>query len=268
MQKKNPLSNIYDYIRNVTKNYAFFTFYLLSRPKLLILPFKGVYLPQYLQYEWMSRFEINTFIDIGANDGNISKVISYLSPKTTIYAFEPIEQKKDLIKSKVESNIIVESMALSDHDGDQTFYEYDYQAASSFLKPNLKNKTFKKEISRKYTVKITTLDKYFSNKKIKRPIFIKMDTQGTENLIIKGGGKFLKQATLLIIEASFVKTYEDQCLFDDVYDSLIKLGFTYKGGMLDSHFYPIFGPLVQENAVFIKNGELSNYLLREGSDVS
>lgn len=252
------ISKIYNYFRSVTKNYTFFILYLITRPKLLLPLLKGIYLPQYIQYEWMGKFQINTFIDVGAHDGNISRVINYMFPQSTIFAFEPLKQKRDLIKSKIgPGNLIVETLALSNHVGSKNFYEYDYPAASSFLKPNLERKDFTKKIAKTYSVRITTLDKYFDKKKLKKPIFIKLDTQGTENLIIKGGQKVLRQVSLIIIEASFVKSYEDQCLFDEVYEALVKLGFVYKGGMLDSHFYPIFGPLIQENAIFIKKGELA-----------
>lgn len=231
------------------KNYFFFAIYLILRPELLILVFKGIYLPQYIQYEWIKKYNIGTFIDIGAFDGNISRVINYVFPKTTIFAFEPIPQKKSLIESKIQSkNLIVETLALSDHTGRQNFYEYDYLAASSFLKPN---SNFKKKIAKSYSVKITTLDQYFAKKKLEKPVFIKMDTEGTENLIIKGGKKFLKQASLLIIEASFIEYRNNQCLFDEIYSYLIKLGFTYMGSMPDSNYYPVFGPARVENAIFL-----------------
>ena len=233
------------------RNYAFFALYLLSRPKLLLLLFKGIYLPQYIQYEWISRFRINTFIDIGANDGNISQVINYLFPKATIFAFEPIKQKKNLIESKIKStNLIVETLALSDHTGSQIFYEYDFSPASSFLRPD--PKVFKKKIAKSYPVKIITLNQYFKKIQLKKPIFIKMDTEGTENLIIRGGQKLLKQASIIIVETSFTYYRKNQCLFDEIYSRLIKLGFTYKGNMPDSNYYPVFGPNRVENSIFIK----------------
>lgn len=235
------------------KNYTFFALYIFSRPKLMLLVFKGVYLPQYIQYEWTSKFKVNTFIDVGANDGNISQVINYISPKTTIFAFEPIKSKKSLIESKIKSNnLIVETLALSDHTGSQNFYEYDFSAASSFLKPNPKFFNKHIHIAKSYPVNIITLDQYFNKKKLKKPIFIKMDTEGTENLIIRGGQKLLEQTSLIIIETSFIKHRKNQCLFDEIYSSLIKLGFTYKGSMPDSNYYPAFGSTRVENSIFIK----------------
>lgn len=251
----------YNFINRSFKNCIFFTLYILSRPKLLKLVFEGIYLPQYLQYEWMSKFQINTFIDIGANDGNVSKAINYISPKTTIYAFEPIRKKKDLILSKIKSsNLIVEDLALSDHNGIQGFYEYNHSPSSSFLKPNSKVFTKSIKIAKSYPVKITTLDRYFNNKKIKKPIFIKMDAEGVEDLIIRGGRKLLNKASLVTIEVAFIESRKNQPPFDSIYGEMARLGFIYKGSIFDSYFYPIFGPKIYENSLFIRKGELSNYL--------
>lgn len=237
------------------KNYFFFAIYILLRPSLLKLIFKGIYLPVYLQYEWLKKYHIGTFVDVGALDGHVSKSINHIFPKTKIFVFEPILEKYNLIKSKIKSsNIIVENIALSDRQGESNFHEYDYTGASSLLYPEPKNKEiFGKHILKSYPVKLLTLDKYFKNKKLKKPIVLKMDTQGTENLIIKGGGKFLKDVSLIIVETSFVNFYQNQCSFEDIYLSLEKLGFVYKGKILDSDFYPFFGLAVQENSVFIRS---------------
>lgn len=256
------ISNLYSFLRGLSKNYTFFAFYLLSRPKLIrLMQEKGLYIPQYLQYEWFSKFSVNTFIDIGAHDGTISQVMNYIFPKAAIFAFEPIKNKKEVIESKIKSkNLTVESLALSNYIGTQDFYEYDYAPASSLLQ--FDPKIFKKNmnITKTYPVNITTLDKYFKRKKVKKPLFVKMDTEGTEDLIINGGQKLLKQASLIIIETGFVRSRKSQCLFEDIYRELTKLGFVYKGKMLDSYFYPIFGPMAHENSIFIKKDELSDYL--------
>lgn len=248
------LHNYVNHLKGAFKNYTFFALYLISRPKILTLIFKGIYIPQYLQYEWISKHQIGTFIDIGANDGNISKVINYLFPKTKIYAFEPIKRKVGSIKSRIISDkLVVESLALGDHTGYDMFYEYDFSAASSFLKPIPKNFNKHIQIAKSYLVKVTTLDLYFNQIKLKKPIIVKMDTEGTENLIIKGGQELLRQASSIIIESSFAKYRKNQCLFDEIYGYLTKLGFEYKGSMPDSNFYPVFGPVRVENAIFIKN---------------
>lgn len=259
MAKK--LFYFYNFIRRSFKNIVFFVLYILSKPKLLKLVFEGIYLPQYLQYEWMGKFRISTFIDIGANDGNVSEALSYISPKTSIYAFEPIKNKKDQILSKIKSdNLTVEEMALSDHSGIQDFYEYNHSPSSSLLKPNPKIFVDFIKVAKSYPVKITTLDRYFNKKVLRKPIFIKIDAEGVEDLIIKGGKRVLNKTSLVIIEIAFIKSRKDQPSFDDIYSKMTKLGFIYKGSMFDSFFYPVFGPKIYENSLFIKKEELSNYL--------
>ena len=60
---------------------------------------------------------------------------------------------------------------------------------------------------------------------------IKLDVQGYELPVIQGGINTLKQAKIVLIEVSFYEFYENQPLFDDVYDCLRKLGFEYRGNL-------------------------------------
>lgn len=255
------ISSFYNLTKRIYKNYTFFAFYVLSRPRLLIVAVKGIYLPQYIQFEWFKKFKIGTFIDIGANEGNVSNAIYYISPSTKIFAFEPLKGKDKLIGNKIKSkNLTVEPFALSDHRGTQTFYEYDYHPASSFMKPDPAKFSKHIHVAKSYPVRITTLDQYFKNKELKKPIFVKMDAEGTENFIIKGGQKTLKQVSFIVIETSFIKVRKTQCQFEEIYNQLTKIGFVYKGSMFDSFFYPLFGATVSENSIFIRKGDLLNYL--------
>ena len=87
-----------------------------------------------------------------------------------------------------------------------------------------------------------------------------MDTEGVEHLIIKGGQQILKKATLVVIECTFIEAHKNQSSFSILYEEMSRLGFIYKGSMLDSFFYPTFGPKIYENSLFIKKAELPNYL--------
>lgn len=255
------ISNFYNFTRRSLKNSTFFALYVLSRPSLLKIVLKGIYLPQYIQFEWFKKFKISTFIDIGANEGNVSNVINYISPSTKIFAFEPLKEKDKLIRNKLKSkNLTVEPLALSDHSGTQTFHEYNFHAASSFIKPDPTRFSKYMRVAKSYPVKMTTLDQYFKNKQLKKPIFVKMDVEGTEYFIIKGGQKTLKQVSFIVIETSFIQVRKTQCQFEEIYDQLTKLGFVYKGSMFDSFFYPLFGALACENSIFIRKGDLLNYL--------
>lgn len=239
------------------KNILFFFFYLICNLRLIPLALRNIYLPVFVQFEWLKRYNIATVIDIGANRGHTVKALRHIFPKATIYAFEPIKEECVKIKKRVSSpNLIVENVALSNKKGITTLYKYNYTPASSML-PFLTDYIKKfKGLSRfeRIQVETTTLDSYFENINLSDMVFLKIDTQGTEKLILEGGGNLLKDVSIIHIETSFVELYKNQCLFKDVYNYLIKLGFKYMGSVNEAHFYPIFEPYEVINSIFLKPG--------------
>lgn len=234
------------------RNVVFFLLYLLCNPRLIGLVFKNIYLPVYVQFEWLRKYNIQTIIDIGANCGHVTKTLYYLFPKATIYAFEPIKSESDKIcKSE---NIIVENIALSNKSGTATLYKNNYSPASSLLSitPSYARKNKILSVFKKITVKSTTLDSYFKNIKLSGIVFLKIDTQGTEKLILEGGRNLLKKVSIIHVETPFVELYKNQGFFEDIYDYLIKLGFRYMGNVNEANFYPIFGTSEVTNSVFLK----------------
>ncbi|NJO65558.1 MAG: FkbM family methyltransferase [Richelia sp. RM2_1_2] len=79
-----------------------------------------------------------------------------------------------------------------------------------------------------------------------------MDTQGYEDKVLSGGEKIIKSANVIIIETSFVKLYENQPLFNDIYSKLIEWGFSYAGS-LEQLVSPHTGKILQADSLFIKN---------------
>lgn len=245
------------------KNYSFFIIYLLYNPHLLFLFFKGIYLPVYIQFEWFKKYDIKTIIDVGACQGRVSKSLNYLFPEAKIYAFEPIEENfKQLARKLNTGKATLEKIALSHQTGNSTFYVNKYLPASSILPleanhlkrhPHMAN-------AKKTTVKTTTLDSYFKNKRLKKIVFLKIDTQGTEHLVLRGGQEFLSQVSIIHIETSFSKMYKNQGDFNDIYKILTGSGFRYFGEARESQFYPIFNLSGSANSIFINNQLMSQTL--------
>lgn len=182
-------------------------------------------------------------------------VLNYLFPKATIYAFEPIEENCRIIKAKFFSkNIVLEETALSNKMGKATFYKNYCGPASSLLPLKQKFKKKYKFLSEaeKIEVKTTTLDVYFKNRKIKEKIFLKIDVQGVEDLVLEGGKNFLRKVSIIHIETSFKGIYKGQCLFEEIYNYLTKLGFRYLGEIPGSDFYPSFEPRGWVNSIFMR----------------
>lgn len=237
------------------KNILFFFFYLICNPRLIPLALKNIYLPVLVQFEWLRKYDISIIIDIGASSGQVTKALYCLFPKAIIYAFEPLKTECARIQSKILSkNIIVENVALSNRSGTATLYKNSFSPASSML-PFLpeyakKNKNISK--FEKVKMKTITLDSYFKNIKLSGIVFLKIDTQGTEKLILEGGENLLRNVSIIHIETSFVGLYKNQYFFKDVYDYLINHGFEYMGSDNEAHFYPVFGPSETTNSIFLK----------------
>lgn len=237
------------------KNYIFFAIYLSLNPRLIRLTILNkVYLPIFVQFEWLKNYEIGTIIDAGAHQGKVSQSIKILFPNALVYAFEPNDKFHSVISEVIKKDLTLAPFALSDKNSKATFYNYKDPAMSSLLPLN---KKAQKEASLDKVVNTqvhtVTLDSYFKDKKLKKNIFLKIDTQGAEELILKGGKKLLKKILIIHVETFFDPLYENQTLFENVYKFLTSQGFRYIGEAQESYFYPRFGPPEITNSVFINS---------------
>jgi FkbM family methyltransferase len=208
-----------------------------------------------LDTPWFKSLGIDTVLDIGANTGQFTRTILALLPNANIYSFEPLpdcfEQLQEFA-SKHE-NIKVFNTGIGDESGVISFEQNEYSPSSSFLKINDTHKqafTFT-EMSNSVDVKIERLDDITQSLNLGKSLFIKIDVQGYEDKVLKGGSETIKKAKVVIVETSFVPLYESQPLFDDVYCVFKEWGFSYFG-MNDQLSDPNTGQILQGDAIFTK----------------
>jgi FkbM family methyltransferase len=208
----------------------------------------------YVQFEWVKNKKINTIVDIGAHEGKVTKVLHHFFPNAMIYAFEPNKNLHNNIRKTIAAEKIqIESLAVSNKVQKQKFYQAKETTLSSLMElssPGIRE-GIPIEIETSMT-KTTTLDEYFKSKKLKKNIFLKIDTEGAEGLILQGGSKFLKKVAIIHIETYYSKIYKNQSLFEDIYKTLVTKGFTYAGEAQESYFYPNFNLRSIANSVFIR----------------
>lgn len=237
------------------RNITFFLLYVALRPKLALLVFKGIHIPSYLQLEWTRDFKVGTVIDVGACRGDSLNAMRLLHPKAALYAFEPIEENFKVLSSRFSQVASINKLAISNKVGKARFYKNNVLQASSLLPIQTHKKSAYKLLSNASVVNVdtTTLDNFFGSIELRKTIFLKLDTQGTEDLTIKGGKTLLSHVSSIYIETSFRDLYKGQCFFDDIYNQLKNLGFEYAGGsLIDYGFYPYFGLPRSENSIFIR----------------
>ena len=125
-------------------------------------------------------------IDVGANVGLFSLVAAKLNPQLKVFAFEPNPQMFDyLSKHKLLnrlSNLIPESMAVSDRDGEsQLFLSKSDMSASLVFDFQRSN-----SLDVSLPVKTVTLDSYVEQFGLFGSLLLKVDAEGHEKAVLEG----------------------------------------------------------------------------------
>lgn len=183
---------------------------------------------------WLKKTQnIKTVIDIGANDGAFGAFIARYFSASSVYSFEPLPFCVAEIEKRFTHipDFRIFNMALSDYTGSESFYCNSYSPASSLLRVSDTSKEEFPQTSgeQPIPIKVVRLDDVIEAGGLVRDIFIKMDVQGMEDRVIKGGKKVFSAAKCVLVEMSFVPMYNGQPLFEEVHDLLVGLGFRFSG---------------------------------------
>jgi FkbM family methyltransferase len=122
--------------------------------------------------------------------------------------------------------------ALSDKQGTAPFYETINPMCSSLYEPN---ESFTKryngmdvaELQTVTELSTTTLDQFMNENLENSADFIKIDVQGAELDVFKGGIRALEDVLFIVAEVEFVELYHGQPLFGDVSSFLQQQGFMF-----------------------------------------
>lgn len=101
-------------------------------------------------------------------------------------------------------------------------------------------------------VKMARLDDLLDVEDLKADVFIKVDVQGFEDRVIKGGVNTFLKAKYVLIEMSFVPIYVGQPLFSQVHVQLTELGYEL-GGMKNQVCATSSGQPLFAHFLYIRN---------------
>ncbi|MFN8346813.1 MAG: FkbM family methyltransferase [Spirosomataceae bacterium] len=205
--------------------------------------------------QWIQDFGFKSVLDIGANQGFFALEIRESLPSAHIHCFEPLPGcfKQLSLRTKKDSLITCYNIGLGENDGLLAMNENDYTPSSSLLEMSeLHVKNFPQTKHTTQTqVEIKRLDDCLKADTLPSPVLVKIDVQGFEDKVIKGGTTVLQKADAMIVEMSFVPLYQSQPLFHDIYKLLEALGFEYRGAynqLYDSEN----GTILQTDGIFMK----------------
>ena len=183
-------------------------------------------------------------------------IFSELFPNAYIFAFEPLPdcytqlEKNTLNREKIK----IFKYALGSENSIEKINASSWEPASSFRqmgdkhKENYPHSSEHKEIE----VKIKKLDDVINPELIKRNILVKIDVQGFEDEVIKGGLTIFERAYIVILEVSFIELYKEEPLFNGIYTLLIGLGFKFHGSLKQSED-KLNGMYLQADCIFINS---------------
>jgi FkbM family methyltransferase len=207
------------------------------------------------QMGWLTEFNLATVLDIGANTGQFASCISRLLPTAKIYSFEPLPDCFEQLQINMANaeNFKAFNVALADRTGVLDFERNEFSPSSSFLKMADLHRDAFPYTSNSNTITVTTqrLDDFLEGCAIAQPMLVKIDVQGYEDKVLRGGEKTIRESALIILETSFETLYEGQPMFHEIYQRLVSWGFVYSGAT-SQLCSPQDGKPLQEDSIFVR----------------
>lgn len=196
-------------------------------------------------------------LDIGAYEGYWTQGFKEIFPDCGVMMLEGQTLKEPALKKVVAAlpGVEYKIALLGAIEAAVSFNIYD-TASSVLVEHNTTN-------AKVETRNLTPLDKLLDNSPFAKPDFIKVDTQGYELEILKGGEKTLAHAEFVLLEVSFLDIYINCPLITDTVSFMKQRGFvvydicTLMKRPLDNALFQADFLFVKEDSVFRKNKQWS-----------
>ena len=155
-----------------------------------------------------SGFQSQVAIDVGAYAGEWTTTFKAIFPDAKVLMFEPQKSKQPQLSALADSD---KSLSLQTKLLGATAQErvefYESETTSSVL-----TETTKSEQAATW-LPMTTLDEATQNTEFARPDFLKLDVQGYELEVLKGGPQVLAAAQVVLMEVNLLEIIEGAPLF-------------------------------------------------------
>jgi len=193
-------------------------------------------------------YKFNSVLDLGAHAGTFTFGCKKFYPNAYYYMIDG----NPMTESYIENSGIDYTIAyLSNLVKDTVVYKTKYNVfntGDSLYRENTKYYDDRSVVIQPITT--TTLDEIFKNEKTFD--FIKIDCQGSEIDIIKGGLEMCKRADVFLLEASVYRYNTGAPMFDELKDFMSNIGFSYTKTVSDIHHPFETSILIQHDVLFTK----------------
>jgi FkbM family methyltransferase len=211
-----------------------------------------------LTFAGLGRFPIRTIIDVGANRGQFALEARAVFPDAHLVCFEPQPEAFEALQRlapEFQAGLSPVNAALGDTEGVvkmQVHLDWDY-SSSLLSTTGLAHELYPLQIRQStIDVRLTTLDAFFASwpTSLEPDILIKIDAQGYDDRVIRGGRSLFGKARACVVEINLDSLYQDQASFRGIFHLLDELGYRYAGNMDQS--YASDGHIVFIDAVFVR----------------
>lgn len=170
-----------------------------------------------------------TVVDVGANVGQFSLLVSALHPRATIIAFEPLPDAAARYGALFagKNHVRLHRAALGPERGEAVLHVSARNDSSSLLPiGDAQAQLFPGtgEVGT-VTVPVGPLGEFVARTELVAPALLKIDVQGFELEVLRGAEALLDAFEWIYVEASWVALYEGQALAGEVEAFLTSRGF-------------------------------------------
>jgi FkbM family methyltransferase len=151
--------------------------------------------------------------DVGANQGQTIQLFQRCFKRPTIHAFEPASTTyAELAKRSFGPQVHLYPIAFGERYETAQFRNYKHSDLNSFLTTNPTNLFGEEELLLVESVQVDTLDRFCSTQEIGHIDLLKIDTQGFEMPVLRGGERLLREQRVgaVLLELNFSALYEGQ----------------------------------------------------------
>lgn len=188
----------------------------------------------------IDNYNIDVILDIGANIGQYGGEMRNLGFKGELLSFEPMKKAFSILEKNAskDKNWKVFNYSIGERNGETTINIAKNSVSSSLLEnlPQLTESAPEAAFVEKETIEIKKLDSIFESLNLNgKNVYLKIDTQGYEEMVLIGAEKSLELITGIQIEMAFIPSYEGSITFDKMKTKLNDLGFHLMA--LENGFY-------------------------------
>lgn len=181
----------------------------------------------------IAGLELASVVDVGANVGQFSLLVTTLHPRARVFAFEPLPDAGDRFARLFAGNgkVRLHRAALGPERGSATLHISARNDSSSLLPiAEAQRRIFPgtQEVGT-IGVPVGPLADFVTRAELIAPALLKIDVQGFELEVLRGAATLLDAFEWLYVEVSWVALYEGQALADEVVAFVSAHGFALSG---------------------------------------